>query len=96
MPAPYPIEPAWSKSLAASKSSRLFEREAFAAAAETSFRTGCPVITHTERGTAGEEQIRLLLDGGADPVHVVLSHAEQIAGHCLPSHPALERRDAGV
>jgi len=54
------------------------EREAFAAAAETSLRTGCPVITHTERGTAGEEQIRLLLDGGADPVHVVLSHTDRL------------------
>lgn len=54
------------------------EREAFAAAAEASSRTGCPIITHTERGTAGEEQIRLLLDGGADPVHVVLSHADRL------------------
>ncbi len=54
------------------------EREAFAAAAETSSRTGCPIITHTEQGTAGEEQIRLLLDGGADPVHVVLSHADRL------------------
>ena len=54
------------------------QREAFAAAAETSRRTGCPIITHTEQGTAGEEQVRLLIDGGADPAHVVLSHTDRL------------------
>ena len=54
------------------------QREAFAAAAETSRRTGCPIITHTEQGTAGEEQVRLLLDGGAHPAHVVLSHTDRL------------------
>jgi len=53
------------------------QREAFAAAAETSRRTGCPIITHTEQGTAAEEQIRLLLEGGARPTHVVLSHTDR-------------------
>jgi 5-phospho-D-xylono-1,4-lactonase len=53
------------------------QREAFAAAAETSHRTGCPIITHTEQGTAGEEQVRLLLEGGAHPTHVVLSHTDR-------------------
>jgi len=53
------------------------QREAFAAAAETSRRTGCPIITHTEQGTAAEEQIRLLLEGGACPTHVVLSHTDR-------------------
>jgi phosphotriesterase-related protein len=53
------------------------QREAFAAAAETSRRTGCPIITHTEQGTAGEEQVRLLLEGGADPTNVVLSHTDR-------------------
>ncbi len=54
------------------------QREAFAAAAETSRRTGCPVVTHTEQGTAGEEQVRLLLDGGAHPAQVVLSHTDRL------------------
>jgi predicted metal-dependent phosphotriesterase family hydrolase len=54
------------------------QREAFAAAAETSRRTGCPIITHTEQGTAGEEQVQLLLDGGAHPAHVVLSHTDRL------------------
>ena len=53
------------------------QQEAFAAAAETSRRTGCPIITHTEQGTAGEEQVRLLLDGGAHPSQVVLSHTDR-------------------
>ena len=51
--------------------------EAFAAAAETSCRTGCPIITHTEQGSAAEEQVRLLLEGGACPTHVVLSHTDR-------------------
>jgi predicted metal-dependent phosphotriesterase family hydrolase len=53
------------------------QREAFTAAAETSHRTGCPIITHTEQGTAGEEQVQLLLEGGAPPTHVVLSHTDR-------------------
>jgi predicted metal-dependent phosphotriesterase family hydrolase len=54
------------------------QREAFAAAAETSRRTGCPILTHTEQGTAGEEQVRLLLDGGVGPGQVVLSHTDRL------------------
>ncbi len=54
------------------------QREAFRAAAEVSRRTGCPIITHTEQGTAAEEQIRLLLDGGANAAHVILSHTGRI------------------
>jgi predicted metal-dependent phosphotriesterase family hydrolase len=54
------------------------QREAFVAAAETSRRTGCPIITHTEQGTAGEEQVKLLLDGGTLPAHVVLSHTDRL------------------
>jgi 5-phospho-D-xylono-1,4-lactonase len=63
------------------------QREAFAAAAETSRRTGCPLITHTEQGTAGEEQVRLLLDGGARPAHIVLSHTDRRPD--IPYHRAL-------
>jgi predicted metal-dependent phosphotriesterase family hydrolase len=54
------------------------QRQAFAAAGETSRRTGCPIITHTEQGTAGEEQVRLLLDSGAHPRQVVLSHTDRL------------------
>ena len=54
------------------------QREAFAAAAETSRRTGCPIITHAEQGTAADEQICLLLESGARPTHVVLSHTDRL------------------
>ena len=54
------------------------QRQAFAAAAETSRRTGCPIITHTEQGTAGEEQVNLLLESGAHPTQVVLSHTDRL------------------
>jgi phosphotriesterase-related protein len=54
------------------------QREAFSAAGETSRRTGCPIITHTEQGTAGEEQVNLLLNNGAHPTQVVLSHTDRL------------------
>ena len=54
------------------------QREAFFAAGEVSRRTGCPIITHTEQGTAGEEQVNLLLNSGAHPTHVVLSHTDRL------------------
>jgi len=54
------------------------QREAFAAAGEASRRTGCPIITHTEQGTAGEEQVNLLLNNGAHPTQVVLSHTDRL------------------
>jgi len=54
------------------------QREAFAAAGEASRRTGCPIITHTEQGTAGEEQVNLLLSSGAHPTQVVLSHPDRL------------------
>jgi 5-phospho-D-xylono-1,4-lactonase len=54
------------------------QREAFSAAGEVSRRTGCPIITHTEQGTAGEEQVNLLLNSGAHPTQVVLSHTDRL------------------
>ncbi|MEM8739336.1 MAG: hypothetical protein AAGG38_12815 [Planctomycetota bacterium] len=54
------------------------QREAFAAAGRASAETGCPIITHCEAGTAGPEQIDRLLEAGADPRHVVLSHCDRI------------------
>ena len=54
------------------------QREAFSAAGEVSRRTGCPIITHTEQGTAGEEQVNLLLNNGAHPTQVVLSHTDRL------------------
>ena len=53
------------------------QREAFAAAGAASAKTGCPIITHCEAGTAGVEQIECLIAAGADPRHVVLSHCDR-------------------
>jgi phosphotriesterase-related protein len=49
----------------------------FAAAARAHRETGCPILTHTEQGTLGIEQVRLLEKHGADLRHVVLSHLDR-------------------
>ena len=53
------------------------QREVFAAASDAHRATGCPIITHTEQGTAGLEQIELLRDHGVDLQHVALSHCDR-------------------
>ncbi len=53
------------------------ERRNFRAAARAQRATGCPILTHTEGGTAALEQVRILQDSGADPAHVVLSHLDR-------------------
>jgi predicted metal-dependent phosphotriesterase family hydrolase len=50
---------------------------AFEAAAIAHRQTGVPVLTHTEMGTQGMEQLRLLEKYGVDPHHVVLSHMDR-------------------
>jgi predicted metal-dependent phosphotriesterase family hydrolase len=51
----------------------------FIAAAMAQVRTGCPILTHCEGGTGALEQIGLLVEHGADPAHVVLSHVDKVA-----------------
>ncbi len=53
------------------------QRQLFAAAGDAHQATCCPILTHTEQGTAGLEQIELLSDHGADLQHVVLSHCDR-------------------
>lgn len=53
------------------------EKRVFAAAADAHRRTGCPILTHTEQGTAALEQIDVLEKAGADLTHVVLSHTDR-------------------
>ncbi len=55
------------------------ERRNFRAAGRAQAVTGCPILTHTEQGTAALEQIQLLRDAGANLEHVVLSHVDRIA-----------------
>jgi len=54
-----------------------FERTLFQAAALAQRATGCPILTHTEEGTAGLEQIEILHRHGANLQHVVLSHTDR-------------------
>jgi phosphotriesterase-related protein len=53
------------------------EIKAFRAAALASRRTGCPIITHTEEGTAANEQVRLLIAEGVSPERIVISHTDR-------------------
>jgi 5-phospho-D-xylono-1,4-lactonase len=52
------------------------EEKVFAAAAEAHARTGVPILTHCDRGTAGPLQARFLLDRGVHAANVVLSHTD--------------------
>lgn len=58
---------------------RLSEREVliFVAAAAAHAKTGCPILTHTEEGTAAVEQIEILRDHGVDLTRVCLSHTDR-------------------
>ncbi|MCE0496785.1 MAG: hypothetical protein LV481_02395 [Methylacidiphilales bacterium] len=53
------------------------ERRIFAAAALAHRQTGCPILTHTEQGTAALEQTQLLSEFGVDLRHVTLSHTDR-------------------
>lgn len=53
------------------------EHRIFQAAAEAHRRTGCPILTHTEQGTAALEQVAVLKNFGADLSRVTLSHTDR-------------------
>jgi 5-phospho-D-xylono-1,4-lactonase len=50
----------------------------FEAAAIAQRRTGCPILTHCEDGERALEQVAVLTGHGADPAHIVLSHADKV------------------
>jgi phosphotriesterase-related protein len=50
------------------------EEAVLRAAARASRETGAPVITHTEDGTMGPEQARILTAAGADPRQIMIGH----------------------
>jgi len=47
------------------------------AAARAHQVTGAPVSTHTDAGTMGREQVRILLEEGADPEKVLIGHLDR-------------------
>jgi phosphotriesterase-related protein len=53
------------------------EEKIFAAAAQAHRRTGAPILTHTEQGALGLEQVERLRALGVDLRHVVLSHLDR-------------------
>jgi 5-phospho-D-xylono-1,4-lactonase len=52
------------------------EERMLCAAAEAQRITGAPITTHTTRGTAPLEQIRIFTDAGADLSHVIIGHQD--------------------
>ena len=50
------------------------EQVFFRAAARAQKETGCVIITHTQQGTMGPEQAKILIENGADPKKIVIGH----------------------
>ncbi len=54
------------------------DRRVFEAAAIAHRRTGAPILTHCDRGTAGLDQVEWLLGAGVALEHVALSHVDKV------------------
>jgi len=54
------------------------DRRVFEAAAIAQTLTGAPILTHCEQGLRAPEQVRFLVDRGADPSHIVVSHVDKV------------------
>lgn len=51
-----------------------YEKMMFKAAARVQQDAGVPIITHTQEGTMGPEQAKLLISEGADPAKIQIGH----------------------
>lgn len=51
-----------------------YERKFFLAAARVNKEVGTPIITHTQLGTCGPEQAKLLVEHGANPEDISIGH----------------------
>ncbi|HYG77933.1 MAG TPA: aryldialkylphosphatase [Planctomycetota bacterium] len=71
-----------------------FEKKIFRAAALAHVKTGSPIITHTEEGTAGLEQIDILTANGVRPQSIILSHTDRQPDRNY--HRSLLRRNVGL
>jgi phosphotriesterase-related protein len=54
-----------------------FDRKLLRTAAKVHLETGAPLITHTEAGTMGWEQVELLVGEGVAPQRICLSHLDR-------------------
>jgi phosphotriesterase-related protein len=52
-----------------------YERSVFEAAAKASAATGAPITTHTDQGTVGDEQQRVLTEHGVPAHRIVIGHS---------------------
>jgi phosphotriesterase-related protein len=51
-----------------------YERMILDAAAKASVETGAPITTHTDQGTCGDEQQRILVDAGVPANRIIIGH----------------------
>jgi phosphotriesterase-related protein len=52
-----------------------YERTILEAAAKAAAATGAPITTHTDQGRLGDEQQRILTEGGVAPHRIVIGHS---------------------
>ncbi len=52
-----------------------YEKDVLVAAAKASVATGAPITTHTDRGSLGDEQQRILTEHGVPPHRIVIGHS---------------------
>lgn len=53
-----------------------YEEMFFKVAAKVQQETGLPILTHTEQGTMGPEQAKLLISEGVDPKKILIGHMD--------------------
>ena len=58
-----------------------YERQIFEAAAKASVATGAPITTHTDQGTVGDAQQRLLTELGVPAHRIVIGHSCGTSNH---------------
>jgi phosphotriesterase-related protein len=58
-----------------------YERQIFLAAAKASVATGAPITTHTDQGTVGDAQQRLLTENGVPAHRMVIGHSCGTSDH---------------
>jgi len=55
---------------------KFVERKIIQAAAEANRETGAPISSHTDKGTMGLEQLKILRERGVDPSKVIIGHLD--------------------